>query len=392
MPYSSDNRWSRWVEVGFANLFFFFFSFQIFSPQIGGVTIYLEYVALAINPFFYIWLSGKRVTLRVALAFVILLAYTALQPVDGIKFATVIAGTLALIYSFERRLFFAPHYLAVSTAFACLQFALVEAGKPLMAYQIGPTYLAHMVWGSYATETYTNFFTIFWFPRVSGLSREAGFFASYVLTVFLAVVVNNSIRGEKLRRRSLVMYSVAGILSLSKSTLALAIAVPFIRFRKHLDRIPMPAVAAGFILTLTLIVNYMTGYLLAPGHGSILGRVGGYALIDNLSLKQLLFGAASVSEVNGYLAHVMASRGATLLAGVGGWFVSNGIFVFSGFVFAAYLFGIRSSGLLIILLITSTVGLNTNQDFCIMAYYIGFMLAKAGKIEFISRFIKHPLV
>ena len=373
---------ARLGEIVFINLFFFFFSFQIFSPQVGGVTLYLEYVVLALNPYFYAWLVKKRVTLRVAAGFLILLAYTALQPLEGIKFATVIAGTLALIYSFERGMFYAPFYLGVSTLFAAVQFGLVVAGDPLLAAQFGPSNIASLVWGSYATQTYTNFFTVFWFPRVSGLSREAGFFASYVLTMFLAVIVNHSISRQRLRARSTLTYAVAGVLSLSKSTLAFGIALPFLRFRRYIDRLPMPAVAAAFMLTLVFAVNYATPFLLAPGNGSILGRVAGYALIDDLSFKQLVLGTDNVGNIDGYLAHVMSSRGSTLLAGVGGWFVENGIIVFSAFVAATYLLGIRSSGLLIILLITSTVGLNTNQNFCILAYYVGYMLRHAEVVKF----------
>ena len=53
---------------------------------------------------------------------------------------------------------------------------------------IGPNNIASLVWGNYATETFTNFYAVFEFglPRTAGLSREAGFFAS-----FLAVMVLN---------------------------------------------------------------------------------------------------------------------------------------------------------------------------------------------------------
>jgi hypothetical protein len=370
---------NRLIEQCYAHLFFFFFSFQIFSPEIGGRTLYLEYLMVLINPFFWIWVSRLQLSRRVLLLSLVAVFFVPFYTVAAVKLVVVLIGVMFLVYCRERRVFFIKFYLFISIFIACLQLFLVISGQGGLARMLGPNHLASLVWGPYAVQTFTNFYTIFYIPRVSGLSREAGFFASFIVAAYFAVLLNRSLEQRPLSLRDHGFFAVGYVVSFSKISLALPPAVLIFWFRKLVDRIPLIFIGALFLAALTAFWNYFEAILFLKGNGTFLGRLGAYALIDNLNLHQLLFGVDDVSKIHGPLANLIASYGYKELFGTGGWFIANGAISYVLYMLALQLLGIRSTGFLFVLLMTATVGIDTNQNFCVLSYYVAFMLPKVHK-------------
>ena len=174
LKYISERR----LEVFLSHIFFLFFIAQILSPSIGGTSFYLEVPLALINPYFLSWVlkNVKGFRLMWFLIFVSLLACF-LEVLVILKILTLAVTVLFLIYAYKRKVFFLRYYLILSICVAIFQLVLVFVDFELSRL-VGSDNISRTIWGNYALRTNTNFYTIFFIPRVSGLSREAGFFAS----------------------------------------------------------------------------------------------------------------------------------------------------------------------------------------------------------------------
>jgi hypothetical protein len=340
-----------------------------------------------INPFFWIWVSRLQLSRRVLLLSLVTVFFVPFYTVAAAKLIAMMIGVMFLVYCRERRVFFLKFYLFTSILVACLQLFLVMSGQSGLAHMLGPGHLASLVWGSYAAQTFTNFYAIFYIPRVSGLSREAGFFASFIVAAYFAVLLNRSLEKRPLPPRDHGFFAVGYVVSFSKISLALPPAALLFWFRRWVDRIPLIFIGALFLAALTAFWNYFEAILFLKGNGTFLGRLGAYALIDNLNLYQLLFGVDDIAKIHGPLANLIASYGYKELFGLGGWFVANGAISYVLYMLALQLLGIRGAGFLFILLMTATVGIDTNQNFCVLSYYVAFMLPKVRKFTLFRRHI-----
>lgn len=370
---------NRFAEKILAHLFWLLFVCEILSPMVGGRTFYLQYLIVVINPFFWVWFSRlnfKREHLLLTLIAVVLVPF---YTVTAVKFLVIGLGVAFMVYCYQRELFFLRFYLAISVLFAAIQFYLVMTNSPL-APLFGPNNLSLLVWGSHATQTFTNFYTIFYFPRVSGLSREAGFFASLVIGSYFAHKVNAGINGFGISRRNAFTHYLGYFFSFSKISLVVVIAFVAFALRRVVDRIPLAIIGSLFVVALVLFWNHFQAVLLIPGNGTYLGRFGGYTILDQLTFWQLILGVSDIKAISGPTAYYISTLGYQHLYGLGGWIISNGVLGFVLYMIGLYALGIRGSGFLFILMMTATVGIDTNQNFCVLAYYVAFMLPKARTV------------
>lgn len=176
------------LEKIWALLFFLFFTAQILSPMINGRTVYMEIVIALLNPCFLYWML-KNLRLKKRYIFVVFSigVFCICGHVEtGIKFALILFEVICLFYLKSKNLWYIKFFFCISFAFLVAQQVFLVI-SPEIAMLIGPNGIAHSVWGSYATTTNTNFYAIFEFglPRTSGLSREAGFFASFLAVILL---------------------------------------------------------------------------------------------------------------------------------------------------------------------------------------------------------------
>jgi hypothetical protein len=373
---------NRLIERIFAHLFFLFFVFEIFSPQIGHRTLYLEYLFVLSNPYFWKWLFGIRFSRRVLYLMLPAIVMIPFHTVAAIKLVVVFFGVAFLVYCYERQLFKAiKPYLVITVCVALLQFIATVSGNLPIAVSIGPSSLAHMVWGPYGTATNTNFYTIFFFPRVSGLSREAGFFASLLVVSYLAFRVNDRLGHGQLSKRFSLIHLVGYIVSFSKVSIALIPALLIMIFRRLVDRIPLFLIGGAFLGALVIFWYHYRFILIAANSITYIARFGGYAFLYELNVHQLVFGVSDLNSVQGqfaqYLSYAIAnSAGFGRLAGLGGWVVENGLLAFFLYTLGLQALGIKGAGFLLILLMTATVGIDTNQNFVLLAYYTALMSSR----------------
>lgn len=378
------------MEKLLSHLFFFFFTYQIFSPYIGGITIYLECLIAIMNPYFLKWLfrfSNKKES-----AFIVsLILFPILFGEFGlcIKYGYLIISILFLIYSYIRNIFYFYIYLSISILIAIVQF-ICTFSNPEIAHLIGPSNLASLIWGPYATPTFTNFYTIFFFPRVSGLSREAGFFASLIivaisLLIFEKKTMNNSQRPQYLKW----LLGIGFIVSFSKMSLVLIPIIFLYHYKRLIRYIPYCFSILLFVALLTIIF-YHSNYLLAPENESFLHRFGGYAYLPNLSLGSLLFGVNNISTVsfsqdiyyNKLIKCFYSQLGQyESFAGFAGMLIQKGlIFVILFFYFLRRL-GMTTFGVIFLLLTTLNTSPDTGQNFVALSFMTIYIYLRKSKIK-----------
>jgi hypothetical protein len=199
---------------------------------------------------------------------------------------------------------------------------------------------------------------------------------------YLALYVNAKLDGKALGKKLSASYVAGYIFSFSKSSFTLIVAFVIMRFRRLVDYVPLFLLGGVFLFCLVIFWHRFELLLMLPHNITYLGRFGGYALLYELNLHQLFFGISSMQNVSGsfaqFIYNVSVSRGATLgrLGGVGGWCVYNGIFSFLLYMIGLQALGIRGGGFFLVLLMTSTVGPDTNQNFVLLSYYTAFMLSR----------------
>ena len=159
------------LEKIWAALFFLFFTAQILSPMINGKTIYMEIVIAFLNPSFLYWIlknfrfEKRYIFVIFSIGFFCICGHAE----TGIKFVLILFEVVCLFYLKFKKLWYIKFFFFISFIFLVAQQAFLVI-SPEIAMLIGPNNIAHYVWGSYATASYTNFYAIFEFglPRTSG--------------------------------------------------------------------------------------------------------------------------------------------------------------------------------------------------------------------------------
>ena len=380
----------RKLEKLLSHLFFFFFTFQIFSPFVGGVTIYLECLIAIINPFFLKWLfnfSNRKESVFIISFIIFPILFGQLG--SCVKYLYLVISILFLIYTYTRNIFFFYYYLSISILVAIIQFVLTFI-HPEIAYLIGPTNLANLIWGPYATPTFTNFYTIFFFPRVSGLSREAGFFASLIIVAISLLIFEKKAKNNYHRPLFLKwLIGIGFIISFSKMSLVLFPILVLYKSRQLTRHIPY-YFAIFFIVILFTIIFYHSSYLLNPENVTFLHRFGAYAYLPNLSFGDLLFGSNNLSCIsssqdvyyNKLINLFYNSFGKSEnFAGLGGVLIQKGIIFIICFFYFLRRLGMTTYGVIFLLLTTLNTSPDTGQNFVILSFMTIYIFLRKKSIK-----------
>ena len=375
------NSAKRKIETILAYLFFLFFVVEILSPMIQNRAFYLEYVIAFINPFFWCWLSEKKLSYRMVCCGVCIIAIVAIgHPWSAIKIILAIFGAVYLAYLWERHLWKLNVFLFASIAVALVQLALYFYDRSL-AIAIGPSVIARAVWGSYAMSTYTNFYPIFGtdFPRVAGLGREAGFLASLIVSASWLLYLRVKSSSEKNITVKGVMYFLGYIASFSKTSFSILGVWTVHKFRRWIDMVPAGLVVflwvAGCVTFFTLFSSQL---LESDGiSGAFLIRFGAYASMLSLEPSDFLFGVNGIDKIDSVVASA-AYHGEGFFLGLGAWILSDGILAPILWVIALWFLGVTPTGFLVLLLLTINVNPNTDQNSAVLAYYIIFQYYRHG--------------
>jgi len=361
---------SNKLERIYANLFFLLFTAQILSPLIYGKTIYLEVFIAIFNPFFLLWLKKQHIRKKYFYGFMSIIFIIALEKwVAAVKIFVILIEILFLFYAYERQIFYLKRYLFLSIVVAMFQFYFTLT-NPLIAYLIGPENIARTVWGSYATKTFTNFYAIFLLPRVSGLSREAGFFASLIVAYIIFIYLENKRKTTSLPWLQKFILIVGYILSFSKMSLTLFFAYIIIRLKNIINRIPPVIVVIIFLVSMMIFWSINENYLLEQSNISFTHRFGGYVALSDISLRQFLFGVDHISEINNPISKFLGNNGFRHFAGFAGFILMYGILVtITFFLFLSFL-EVNTTGIILLILLTINVQFDTNQNFVVLVYFI----------------------
>ena len=367
-----------------AVLFFFFFSAPALNPAINGRTVYLYWFIPILDIFFcrhiVSAISGKT-AIKVVIVFLALSAACILRG-EGLIWLRICVTIFTLYYLFYARQNNIFRYLYATCNFniliAVCQFVLYYTNRAA-AYALGPSNIAKLVWGKYATDTFTNMYSIWGnnLIRVSGWSREAGFFASFLIGVFLCYLNDEEEKSCFKRRLQYCLFFTAFVISLSKMTFMIVPILIVWMFRKQINQFSAMAVWGLYMLFTVCAASYLDhiGFYTMPNI-SITNRFIGYYIVGQLPIGQFLFGfgemkniAAPVLRENPML-YALTSDGLNLCgwSGLAQYFGIIGVLLF--LCVLRYL-KFSTSGGLILLLMTFNVSLYHVTSYVVLAYWIG---------------------
>lgn len=281
-----------------------------------------------------------------------------------------------LFYAADSKVFYLKRYFIVSIIVAILQFCLFYI-SPDLSLALGPSNIAKTLWGEYATQTYTNFFEVnIGIIRVSGLSREAGFFASLLICVIFLFYMNYRLYGMKISKFFFTLLCIAFVISFSKMSLMIVPVYLCVRYRKAIDRVPHFFVVLS-VLLLFIALWYHSDFLAIETNTTFTHRFGAYGILPDIKdVSHLLLGNPHLSPQDYY--DLYARRYMNIInqfdafAGMGGYILSNGLLLTAMLLIVLCNTGLSSTGLLLLLILTVNVSLDSNQNFVALAYYISF--------------------
>ena len=361
------------AEKIFAHMFCFFFIAQILSPMIGGKSLYIDFILVLINPFFLLWLGRRRISMTglyvgFSLGMIAILG----NPMTSIKIIFTLIEMGYLFYLYDNKLWYINRYISFSIIVALVQFyGLFFA--PEISLMFSPEVISTSIWGSYAMITNPNFYSLLdgGLPHVSGLSREAGFMASLLLSGICVDYLFSEERYWKTSKISRVLYMIGYIITFTKISLLVLPLYIIHRFRRFIDMIPVSVVVFFWIFGMTVLWSLYQEFLLDPSNLTFLHRFGAYATLWNLDAVELLLGTEKLQNIDSFIAYTMAMDYESF-AGFGGWLITNGMLTGMVYLLSLWRLHVTSTGLLLLLLLTINVHVDTNQNFVVLAYFIVF--------------------
>lgn len=367
-----------------AILFFIFFATPILSPSINGNTIYLHWFIPLLDFKFVQSIIKMKMKKKYLYQFLLLIMCMALfgEIMIIIKILFLVETILYLFYCRDNKTF-SYLYLGVNIniIIGVIQFILYYI-SPSLSYIIGPTNIAKMIWGEYATITYTNFFEIFRLVRVSGWSREAGFFASLITISFIIYIK------DKEQKKGIIQYiffAIGYAISFSKSSFIMIIMLFILLFEKQLRKIPYSICVLTTILILIITSNYLEDKnLYVAANESLMHRMSGYSIIDDLNIDELFFGVDKIENINeqalqkhNYLQYIYRFEE---FCGIPNLIVHHGIIVFLIFIIGLRLIGFGTPEFLILTIVSITVEYFASTSFMVLGYYLCIYMIKQRKI------------
>ena len=349
-------------------LFYMFFTCVILNPQVNGFTLYFYLLVPFLDPEFPRFLSStaRRWSGPLLIAVV---ASALTSPSAAVRIVSIAICIGYLMYTIERRISYLHHWMVINILFAIVQFAMYYIDQDF-SMQLGPTYLSQLIWGDYATQTNTNFYEVFYFSRVSGFSREAGFFSSLVV----GSLILHLFEGRP-NRNLIIIYAIGLFVSFSKSSMVLFLFAALYPFRDRL-RATHPLMV---LVVYHIVISAISLYLAANnffdsdtfGH-----RLGGYAFMFDGRLEDIIKGitAQDIIAHYKYLSYIRLILDDMSLGvpfgGLPATVAEMGLF--SALVIFCVIAFTASDGfvMLIFLFISATVSVTTVTSFVPLAYLI----------------------
>lgn len=378
------NKYSNVISI----IFFLFFCTPILSPSIMGLTVYIHWFIPFLDFNFYKYLINIKIKKKYIIFSIIFLFIsiflTKFRLILEILF--LVESVIYLIYCFKNK------YLKnlmiginINIIIAIIQFILCYINHD-WAVVIGPTNISKLLWGDAATLTYTNMNVELWFYRVSGWSREAGFFSSLIIiSGFIYHFVDLNIKKTKLQY---ILFLVAFIISLSKISFITILLLLIILLKKYIDLIPYYLMTA-FIITFGILFSnhlYNNNYYnkeYTNFYETFAHRFSGYTIMTQMDLKDLVLGIDNINDLpnnirdnNQYLENIERFNE---FCGIPNMIIHYGIVIFIIYIVGLHIIGYKSSSLAFLTLTTMTVNYTTLTSFVVLTYFFLYLLENKNK-------------
>lgn len=381
-----DNNPSTTEGIGFVVLRWCIAIFTIastFNPSVNGLTLYLWFPLMCLDKDFIIALVQK-INLRICILYLAFIFCCLISFKIGlaVKVTILFLGVTYLVLIGNRILKKIYICFLISAFFCIIQF-ITYFYSPELAYQLGPGSIGEFIWGEYATLTYTNQYVVFLFPRMSGLSREAGFFVSLLFIVFLIRV-----RYGKLTLIEKMIFLLGFLFSLSKVSLLIFI-IPIVFLVKNIiNKIPIIIFLSLIFAAYCIIANHLnigsTSYFF--DNESIAHRLSSAYLLFHMDENYFFTGCSQdyncfTSEGTALVNYLVNDR--NLLPSIG--FI--GLIIDFGFLGILLIFisiitlKLNNFTLLLLIIFTLTVNILTMDNFIILLYYYLLTYDKKGLYE-----------
>ncbi|MBF7700717.1 hypothetical protein I2F38_06970 [Acinetobacter sp. FNA11] len=345
----------------------------VINPYIGGITVYLWFFLI---PFDFLFL--KRL-MKLSKKIIILLGLWLSVCIFKLDFSSafkILALFLGVSYLciMDKEIY--PK-LKIAFYISCL-FCLVQFifywFNPAFSSSIAGSNLSTIIWGEkFATPGFVNQYEVLFLPRMGGLSREAGFFAS--LVIIMALIIYSR---EKTTLKEKILHSSAYIFSLSKVSFTNLLIIFLFPLRKVINKVPVAISIIALSLSFIFLSNYinMSDNHFALANESVAHRLSSSYLIPRMKELDFIFGCIDIENceyiVNSNLISDLAINKLYALTGLNGIFVNFGLIGFILLVFSFWWLGLKSFDVVVLTLISATVGIYTIDNFVILTYYFLF--------------------
>lgn len=389
----SEKKIYRIVSSLVAILFFFFFASVIFSPAIKGKTIYLYWFI----PFFDVrfvqflvqW-CWKKININWIIVFLLICFFTL---ASGnwfmiVKLLSIFLCVQYLQYAYENELFHYFYYgLNINVFVGIIQFIVYYVDREHVDL-VGPKYLANLIWGEYATDSFSNIFpAVSQLVRVCGWTREAGFFASYIIVGFIYYCFFD-------KRKSFfqtIIFIVAFGITFSKMSILVVPIILIVLFKDYINRIPLilGAIIVSVALSIgSFLLNRLGFY--TPHNESIAQRLIWYSAMWYLPLKNLLFGYDDVHKfidelsINFPIMEYLFSKNYQDASGYAAIVQKFGLVGLGMTNIMVWLLKCKTASLWFFLIATMNVEPFSSTSFVVLAYWIAKQMNNDRKKEVIK--------
>ena len=392
----NKDRYKRIIAI----LFFFFFMTPILSPRIGNSTLYLHWIIPFLDmDFLKEIISIKMKKSQLIIISVLVLACIVLSKLKlALEIVLIIESVLYIKYCYKNNnLKYLYWGMNINIIIAIIQF-IVYYISPDLARAIGPSNVSKIIWGSHATATFTNMFpNAIGIVKVSGWSREAGFFNSLIIiTALVYIFVDKKTRKSKLQY---ILFLIGFLLSLSKVSILPILIIPIILLKKYVDKIPY---ILGIIIILVVGIatsevlrthnQYYNAY--SQYYETFTHRFSGYSILKQLPLQNIILGIdtldelpESIKENNTYLQYIYRFNE---FCGMPSMLIHNGLIISLLYFTTLKIFNFKTSDLFIITIVTLTVNYTTQTSFVVLTYYLilNYSIIKKGSNQIEGKYNK----
>ncbi|RYY08370.1 MAG: hypothetical protein EOP43_00060 [Sphingobacteriaceae bacterium] len=370
------------------NLFFLFLTSPILSPSVGGITIYISAIILFFDFYFLKWFQ-KNITKKILIEtifFLVLMLLASRSLILVVKSIILLFSVVYTYYCYNTNKFYLYRWVAINICVALIQFLFVFI-NPDFATFIGPTNIANSIWGEYAGPTFTNFYSISILPRVSGLSREGGFFASLLGVTFFLFLYDKR-QPNKSKKFYFILFILGLLISLSKTSIFILVVPLIIGLRRYINILGVFGLTTFYSIITTLIcyyININTHFFIDISNITFLQRFAGYIFAPYAHLVNFFIGIklpdllSNYGHISTYIISVLKETNSFEFCGLPYFYLGYGVLSFLVFLLYIVLIGFDATSTALIILLTTNVTPLTNDGFVVLAWLLGFILSRNKK-------------